>query len=234
MEFSSPRFQGDQHLLDILNDPDTGQVKLGPGSPAESVLRVQQALADLLWPAQTDPPLPVDGFADGVFGAGTERTVKAYKFVFRLRFPPGQSPSILDGFAGPRTMDLLDKHMVAFDAASVAIDERIADLTAAGSVITDQHRNGILTRTRITIRNLTLDGVAAALIHHPGLGVFLVRQPILGTYFDRFHTFGAPLGDEHDIDDATRGVDFQSGEIQVDVATGTVSTSAQGEPDLVY
>ncbi|OXM69800.1 hypothetical protein [Amycolatopsis vastitatis] len=61
--------------------------------------------------------------------------------------------------------------------------------------------------------------------------MFLVRQPILGTYFTRFHTFGAPLADEHDIDGATRGVDFQSGEIQVDVASGTVSTSAQAVRD---
>ncbi|MBA2443965.1 MAG: hypothetical protein H0V49_01370 [Nocardioidaceae bacterium] len=67
-------------------------------------------------------------FADGIWGQNTERTILAYKFTFRLRFPPGASTSILDGFAGPRTMALLDMHIVAFDAAVAAIDGRISEL----------------------------------------------------------------------------------------------------------
>ncbi len=49
LKFQSPRFEGEPHLLQILNDPDTGLMKLGPGSPPESVRRLQQALFDLGW-----------------------------------------------------------------------------------------------------------------------------------------------------------------------------------------
>ena len=49
VQFESPRFQGDQLLLDILNDDDTAKLKLGPGSPPESVMRLQAALFDMNW-----------------------------------------------------------------------------------------------------------------------------------------------------------------------------------------
>ncbi len=176
----------------------------------------------------------VANFADGIWGQNTETTILSYKFTFRLRFPPGSSTSILDGFAGPRTMALLDMHIVAFDAAVSAIDARIAELLGSGMVITELSRTGLLTRTRITLRRVTVDGVNAALFHHPNFGAFLVRTPILETYTDRFHVFGAPLDDEHDGPDGTREVNFQSGQIQAEPSTGAVFTGGQSDPDLVF
>ncbi|MBA2443966.1 MAG: hypothetical protein H0V49_01375 [Nocardioidaceae bacterium] len=81
---------------------------------------------------------------------------------------------------------------------------------------------------------MTADGLAGALFHHPDFGVSLVGSPILETYTDRFHVFGAPFGDEHDGPNGTREANFQSGQIQLDPATGAVSTGGQTTPDLVY
>ncbi len=52
--------------------------------------------------------------------------------------------------------------------------------------ITESSRTGLLTRTRIALRRVTVDGVDGALFHHLDFGVFLIRTPMLETYTDRF------------------------------------------------
>ena len=234
MQFLSPRFRGDHLLESILLDPDTGQVKLGPGSPSKQVGLVQQALADLGWPQQTDPPIDVEGFADGEWGPKTEETVLAYKFVFHLRYSPGPGPGILDAYVGPRTIELLDAHIAGFDFASAAMDARVAELTAAGRAVTNQRRTGLYTRTRITWRQLSIDGEESVLYHHPATGVCLVSTAIAAVHHDRPHLYGAPLGDEHDAPDGSREVNFQTGTISYDPPTGDTSTGSMTPPDLVY
>ena len=80
-EFQSPRFMGDALLLDILNDPDTGTRKLGPGSPASSVATLQDALFDLMWNLRTSEPVIHDRseFVVGIYGPKTTEAVKAFK-----------------------------------------------------------------------------------------------------------------------------------------------------------
>lgn len=234
LQFVSSRFRGDQYLETILNDPDTGQVKLGPGSPSAQIKVVQQALADLGWPEQTDPSLEAEGFADGEWGPNTEQTVLSYKFVFNLRYKTGQGPGILDGYVGPRTIELLDAHIAAFDTASAAIDARIGELTAAGVAVSGQRRTGLYTRTRVTWRQLVIDGKDAALFHHPETGVSRISVDIVPTYHDRPHIYGPPLGDEHDTADGMREVNFQTGTIAYDPATDGVFIGSLTSPDLVY
>ncbi len=77
-EFQSPRFAGDQVLEEILNDPDTGTKKLGPGSPPDSVRRLQQALYDLAWTFKITPPVHEQrDFVVGNYGPLTTKTVVA-------------------------------------------------------------------------------------------------------------------------------------------------------------
>jgi hypothetical protein len=236
MNYASPRFQGDQHLQDILNDPDTGNVKLGPSSPKASIEKVQQALLDLGWPGQAEPQIDVDqvNFADGIWGERTERTILAYKFVYGLRFPPNTFPGLLDGFAGPRTMFHLDFHCVAFDAAAAAIDVKVADMTANGAAITDDTDPEPLSRTLIVTRDMTVDGTAATVAHHPDHGAFLVKSPILDFWLDRFHAFGAPLGEEQDVGGGARQLEFQFGTLQVDAAGAVTVVGSRTQPDFVF
>jgi peptidoglycan hydrolase-like protein with peptidoglycan-binding domain len=236
MDYASPRFQGDQHLVDILNDPDTGNVKLGPGSPSASIQKVQQALEDLDWPAQAEPQIDADQvtFSDGIWGPNTENAILAYKFAFQLRFPPGAFPGLLDGFAGPRTMFLLDFHVVAFDAAVAAIDAKVADLTANGRTVTDETTSGPLSRTRIVTREMSVDGTPMTIAHHPDLGAFLIGSPIVDHWLDRLIAFGAPTGDEHDVGGGARQVEFQFGTLEVDAAGAVSVVGERTTPDLVY
>lgn len=77
MEFESPRFAGDSVLEEILNDPDTGTKKLQPGSPVESVTKVQQALFELGWTSRIDTPvLDPAVFVIGIYGPLTTKTVE--------------------------------------------------------------------------------------------------------------------------------------------------------------
>ena len=118
-DFQSSRFAGDQLLLAILNDPDTGTLKLGPGSPPDSVKRLQQAVFDLGWTLRIDPPFPdQDQFVIGVYGPVTTKTVLAFKTHHDIHFPPSAPTGFIDGFAGPRTFERLDSDCVPFDASS--------------------------------------------------------------------------------------------------------------------
>jgi hypothetical protein len=236
MNFASPRFQGDQHLEAILNDPDTGNVKLGPGSPQASIQKVQQALEDLDFPAQAEPQQDATqfNFHDGVWGQKTSDAILAYKFTFQLRFPPGAFPGLLDGFAGPRTMFLLDFHIVAFDAAVAAIDAKVADLQSNGQTVTDETETAPIPRTRIVTRDMKVDGADVTIAHHPDLGAFLVGDAIAERWLDGQVAFGAPTGDEHDVGGGTRQVEFQFGTLEVDTNGAVSVVGNQTPPDLVY
>ena len=72
--FVSPRFQGDDLIEHILNDPDTGTLKLGPGSPEQSVITLQHALFDLGWNFRSNPTVAHEtDFVDGILGRSAPR-----------------------------------------------------------------------------------------------------------------------------------------------------------------
>ena len=231
MELMSPRFAGNPLLQQILDDPDTGTVKLQPGSPADAVTPVQRALLDLRWPAEVVPPVPLDGFDDGDFGQNTENTVLTYKRCFRVVFPGTAS---IDGLVGPRTLWLLDKHITWYDSLLTEVDTKIAELQAAGaSIVTGDASKAI--RQAALKRSVTVDGVEAAVFTSRSTSPVLVRTPILEAYLDRVRAFGAPIADERDGPDGTREQEFEFGVLSHDPATGAVArVGDEVLPDLVF
>lgn len=231
MEFLSPRFAGNALLQQILDDPDTGTVKLQPGSPADAVRPVQKALLDLRWPAEVVPPVPLAGFDDGAFGGNTESTVLAYKRCFRVVFP---GASAIDGFVGPRTLWLLDKHITWFDSLLAEVDGFIADLQASGATVVAGDAAKAIRQPALK-RAVTVDGVDAAVFNSKDTEPVLVRSPILEAYLDRVRSFGAPVSEEQDGPDGTREQLFQFGTLRHDPGTGQVfRTDGEVLPDLVF
>jgi hypothetical protein len=230
MDFMSPRFSGNPLLQQILDDPDTGTLKLQDNSPADAVRPVQRALLDLRWPLEVVPPVPLEGFDDGDFGQATLNTVLTYKRCFRVLFPGDGS---IDGLVGPRTLWLLDKHITWYDSFLAEVDARIADLQAAGTnVVVGDATKAI--RQAALKRNVTVDGVAGAVFISRGTAPVLVRSPVLEAYLDRVRAFGAPVAEERDGPDGTREQEFEFGVLSHDLATGTVTRLGDEVlPDLV-
>ena len=231
MEFMSSRFAGNSVLQQILDDPDTGTVKLQQGSPAGAVKPVQKALLDLRWPAEVVPPVPLAGFDDGAFGTNTANTVLAYKRCFRVAFP---GTGTIDGFVGPRTLWLLDKHITWFDSMLTEVDGKIADLQAAGATVVPGSATKAIRQPALK-RDVSVDGVDGAVFTSRDTAPALVLSPILGAYLDRVRSFGAPLADEQAGPGGTREQSFQFGTLRHDPATGQV-TRIDDEvlPDLVF
>jgi len=231
MELMSPRFADNPLLQQILDDPDTGTVKLQPGSPADAVTPVQRALLDLRWPAEVVPPVPLEGFDDGDFGQNTENTVLTYKRCFRVVFPGTTS---IDGLVGPRTLWLLDKHISWYDSLLAEVDTFIADLQAGGAAIVPGDATKAIRQAALK-RNVAIDGVQAAVFTSRSTPPVLVRSPVLEAYLDRVRAFGAPIAEERDGPDGTREQEFEFGVLRHDPATGAVARAGDEVlPDLVF
>lgn len=221
MDYESPRFQGNADLLRILNDPDTGTAKLGPGSPAEAVARLQQALFDLAWTLRIDPPFPDESqFVIGVFGPVTTRTVLAYKTHYDLRFPPDDPNGFIDGFAGPRTMQHLDPQCVLHDASHVAIELKAEELRADGIDVvfdsTTPTTRPILGTSGVT-RRATLGPELAGFWHTAETGAHMVHGPIVEKYVELDHAHGRlgfPVTDVFTEDPFTLRCEFEHGIIK--------------------
>jgi hypothetical protein len=239
VQFESPRFQGDQLLLDILNDPDTGNLKLGPGSPADSVKRLQGALFDLNWTVQagvTDssgfPHTPAT-FVIGIYGPATKTTVLAYKRNYDLHFPPSAPTGFIDEFAGPRTFRKLDPQCAGFDARVAAIEQKAADLRAEGHSVslftstTAPTTRPVLKSNGVRREADDLDGdLAIFYCHNLGFGAFEVHGPILDEYLRRGSAagpLGFPISDVHEDDPGFLRSDFERGALLLDVGAGSVS-----------
>lgn len=231
MEFMSQRFAGNTLLEQILNDPDTGTLKLQAGSPATAVKPVQKALLDLRWPAEVVPPVPLDGFDDGTWGTNTQNTVLTYKRCFRVVFPGDHS---IDGLVGPRTLWLLDKHITWYDSFVTEIDGKIAELQASGANVVPGDAAKAVRQAAVK-RDVTVDGVTGAVFTSRDTPPLLVSSPILEAYLDRVRSFGAPVSDETDGPDGTREQAFQFGTLRHDPATGQVfRVDDEVLPDLVF
>ncbi len=184
LEFQSPRFAGDPLLLEILNDPDTGTLKLGPGSPPDSVTVVQKALWDLQWPQRVDTPITVETqFVIGTYGPVTTKAVTKFKTQYDIHFPPDAPTGFIDGFTGPRTLRELDKQCVLFDPADAELQQK------ADEVFNEQG----LQHDRPTLPSLGTNGavrmdssgngpIASGIYFKVGLGTFLVAEPFFTTY----------------------------------------------------
>jgi hypothetical protein len=226
MDYKSARFAGDPLLEQILNDPDSGDVKLGPGSPADSVRPVQQALVDLGWPFRVDPPILADPFADGDFGTKTTNTVLRYKHQYDIHFPPTAPTGLIDGFVGPRTMSRLDGHIAFFDESAIAIDAKIAALQAAGVSVAPDPVGGevdtIVLGHFTVMRFVVVDGAQGAIFNTHDIGAFEVHGNLFAAYMPRQDALGMPTSDEHDGPPGTRESDFELGVLRCDLATGAV------------
>lgn len=228
-QFESPRFAGDPLLEEILNDPDTGQKKLGPGSPSDSVIRLQQALFDLAWNEEIVPPFTShDDFVIGTYGPKTTAIVLEYKRHYGIHFPTAP-PGVFDGFAGPRTFARLDEQCVLLDEAISAIEVKVAELTGSG-IATEL----IGTTTRATVRmkdtsgTFTLAlvaGAQGAILYKRGVGAFEVHGNIWDSYLAvdmAVGPFGFPTSDEHDDGAGFVASDFEFGTMRCELATGVV------------
>jgi hypothetical protein len=226
MEFESPRFQGDAELFDILNDPDTGTRKLGPGSPPGSVRRLQQALFDLGWTLRIDPPFDDEAnFVIGIYGPITTKTVLAYKTHYDIHFPPSAPTGFIDGFAGPRTFQILDHHCVLHDASAEAIEGKAAELREMGvDVQLDEIRPTTLPilGTHGCMRSAQIDGQIGGIWQERDIGAFEVHGPIAEKYVSMHHAggqLGFPTSDVFQEDTDTSRSDFQHGIIRYHVST---------------
>jgi hypothetical protein len=221
MPLQSPRFASDPLLQEIADDPDTGQLKLGPGSPPDSVSAVQAALFDLQWTRRLTPPVfDRDTFVIGVYGPLTKATVTLYKTHYDIHYPPDQPTGFIDEFVGPRTLQRLDGQCVLLDEADAALADKAAQLPITGVTFDPPTVPLLGTPGAIRFGNGTgTIGVTspAGLWYKPGLGAFLVQGLFFSTYNDNGGETGAlgfPTGDQT-IDGEDRRQSFEHGEIVV-------------------
>lgn len=240
MDFQSPRFAGDPLLNDILNDPDTGQLKLGPGSPAASVKALQQALWDLHWAAAVAPELHNVDFVIGIYGPITKKAVRRFKENYGIHFPPDDPAGFVDEFAGPRTFRKLDPLCVNLDAGSTAMFRKFVALKEAGVEITlpklpdpQAPRTRPIVGTHGSSRQVFLgDDDSGHLYFRRELGAFLVEGDLDHHYRTVLGgpsgSFGFPVADQLDLGDGTQVGEFEGGTLTLDVASGSVSAAPNG------
>jgi hypothetical protein len=228
MDFLSQRFAGNAVLEQILNDPDTGQLKLGPGGDRDAVSLVQQALWDLRWVLAFSPSTEHQNFVIGIYGPITSNVVKSFKQRFDIHFPPSAPTGLIDEFAGPRTLAKLDRQCDRFDESAAATDQLIDDLEAEVTITdADVEHPGlpptrpVLGTTGVKRPVTTSDGSSSqigSLFHKRGLGAFLVDGPIFEKYFELGSAAGSlgfpTTGIFVDDDGETRRCDFERGSIQ--------------------
>ena len=240
-EFQSPRFTGDALLLDILNDPDTGTRKLGPGSPASSVATLQDALFDLMWNLRTSEPVIHDRseFVVGIYGPRTTEAVKAFKTRYGIHFPPSAPTGVIDGLAGPRTLARLDQTCVVLDKAIAQIAAKANDLLSRGIDVTfdDNERVTLpFDGTSGTFSPAQIAGTDGAIFFKNHLGeANEVHGAIYQHYLQTFvqGPLGFPITDEEDLIDLPgfRISHFEHGRIRIDMATGIVDQLVSSPPE---
>jgi hypothetical protein len=239
-QFTSPRFSGDSVLEDILSDA-TEAKKLQGGSPTASVTKVQQALFDLGWNFRADPAVEDESaFVDGIYGPVTTNTVRNYKIFYDIHFPSSAAFGSYDGFAGSATLQHLDRHIVLFDEAVTAINNKFTGLQGAGINIQMSVSNAFGERTTFldctpgAVHRALIDGGNAAIFFKHGVGAFEVHGAILEAYGaagGAHDVFGFPTSDEHDDGAGFRRSDFENGSLRLDTSTSQVQQlgAAAGE-----
>ncbi|MFD7446015.1 LGFP repeat-containing protein [Streptomyces sp. NPDC059909] len=233
--FASPRFAGDPLLEDILNDPDTGTLKLQPGSPPDSVIRLQQALFDLCWTERIDTPVTDPAqFVIGIYGPLTQKTVVAYKTRYGIHFPPDAPTGLVDGLAGPRTFQQLDRHCVMYDEADAVIAAKARQVTAAtGREYAFRTRPVLDTNGAVRLQSGGGDPTSPSRISaRPGLGAFLVADDFFKAYQkqgEEAGPLGFPVADARE--DGGPGIflqQFEHGSLRIN--NGNVSVRLDGVP----
>jgi hypothetical protein len=240
MEFESPRFAGDALLHAILNDPDTGTVKLGPGSPPSSVKRLQQALWDLHWVSASSPGTTLGDFVIGIYGPKTKTAVTGYKSNYNIHFPPDAPTGFIDSFAGPRTFRRLDRHCAQFDRAVLGLFTRFEQLQAAGVPISlppnpnpdESHTVWIADTTGAFWLVALGGGTFGHLYFREQVGAFLVSGPIEESYWNEAGGpagfLGFPTSDVFSDAAGDPTNEFEGGSISQNLQTGVVSITPNG------
>jgi len=239
MEFESPRFAGDSLLEQILNDPDTGTLKLGPGSPKGSVMNLQQALWDLSWALHASPGMLHSSFVIGVYGPITKKATKEYKEHYDIHFPPDAPTGFVDEFAGPRTFRRLDRHCVVLDRAVGPLFAKFDELRDAGSAVElpdapepETPRIIPVLKTAGASLQVFIDDTNAHIYFRPETGAFLVRGAIDDSYRTTAGTPSGPLGfpvsDEFLNDAGDTISEFEGGTLTLDAQTNVVTRALNG------
>ncbi len=240
MEFESPRFSRDDLLNSILNDPDTGTLKLGPGSPPESVKLLQQALFDLHWVAATSPETFHQDFVIGIYGPKTKAATIAYKTNYGIHFPPDAPTGFIDEFAGPRTFRRLDRHCVLLDRATPALFNKFSALQSGGVAIAlpphpdpeHPHTRPVQGTMGATWQVFLGAESSGHLYFREETGAFLVS----GAIDDFYRNFaggpagelGFPTSDEFPDASGNPTNEFEGGTLTQDLESGLVALSLNG------
>lgn len=242
MEFESPRFAGDDLLVQILNDPDTGTLKLGPGSPKGSVSNLQQALWDLHWAKHASPEIVHSAFVIGVYGPITKKAVTEYKTRYGIHFPPDAPDGFIDEFAGPRTFRRLDRHCVVLDRATGPLFAKFSELRDGGLELElppdpkkdpDVPRTDPLPKTAgAALQVLVGDDDRGRIYFRPETGAFLVSGAIETFYRTSAGgpagRLGFPTTDEFVDDQGNFANEFEGGTLTRDPLTDVVTMSTNG------
>lgn len=221
-EFASPRFADDDELVRILNSPDDGSDRLVPGHTSDGVCRVQRALFDLGWAGDFTVP----DFVTGFFGERTTAAALAYKRHYGIVFPPGDPAGSVDALVGPRTLASLDRHCVALDAGTDAIDAKVRALNDAGVGVASGPITSIMDATLGTVRACTIAGTDGAIYFLDGIGAFEVHGAIFTEYAIALGgpegVLGYPVSDELvEGPDSVRS-DFERGSLRFTFSTATL------------
>ena len=240
MEFESPRFTRDELLHAILNDPDTGTRKLGPGSPPESVKLLQQALWDLSWVAATSPGTLHQDFVIGIYGPKTQAAVIGYKTNYGIHFPPDAPTGFVDEYAGPRTFRRLDRHCVMLDRATAALFTKLTELQTGGVPLNLVQNPDPQAPHTIPVRGtpgaawecLFYDDTSAHLYTRAETGTFMVTGVIDQYYRNAAGGpggwLGFPITDEYISADGNPTVEFEGGTLTHDLQEDIVFVLENG------
>lgn len=228
MDFASPRFQGQQRLLQILNQPPSGTMHLNEGHSGTDVRAVQQALWDLCWSFTVQPPVSTDvnRIVDGMFGPTTTKIVKSFRTHFGLSF----GGAAITGTVGTATLQKLDSQIVQYDASAAAIRLKTYQLGIAGTHVTldndpaNDPYPGAVTRDGGVEWHCWINYIQGAFLHSMATPACYVIDPIYDAYLSRGYAggpLGFPLNDTYYSYGGFRN-DFQNGALWHNPESGQV------------
>ena len=226
------QIHGRADLVGHPERPEHRDPEAAARQPPEPVRRVQQAFWDLGWTFRIRPPFEDDSqFVIGIYGPITTKTVLAYKTHYDLRFPPGDPNGFIDGLVGPTTLAHLDKKVVALDAATDSIEEKVTELQNDGTDVELVELNpptaSILDTNGFWCPTTGPFGADGGIWTEPTVGTFWLVRQTYEKYLELGHAksfLGFPITDTHfdDPHGEIERADFQHGGITFEIATGQV------------
>jgi hypothetical protein len=146
---------------------------------------------------------------------------------------PHAPTGFIDGFAGPRTLALLDDQCVLFDQCDAELQKKADEVFAAQGIRHDTPTVPVLGTNGATRMQSTGGGpISSGLWFKPDLGAFQVAAPFLRTYLidegGETGRLGWPFTDAVTTGDGLTRQEFQGGELLLE--NGVVNVLAGARP----